>query len=63
MLIITIYADCPAGMQQGTKEAIAQALEHLGGIRVYDVKEFVPEQIVMEGMQKNEVHHPSHIQR
>lgn len=50
MLILTIEADCPAGMQQGTKEAVAQALEQLGHIRVVAVKERPPEQLRMEGV-------------
>ena len=49
MLILTIEIDCPADLQQGTKEAVAMALEHLGRVRVVDVKETQPEQISMFG--------------
>ena len=39
MLEIILHVDAPPGAEQGAKEAVAMALEHLGGVRVVSVEE------------------------
>lgn len=50
MLIITIHVDAPIGAAIGIKEALAMDLERYGDVRYVDVKEVLPEQLRMEGI-------------
>lgn len=50
MLIITIHVDAPVGDAIGVKEALAMDAEKYGDVRYVDVKEVLPEQLRMEGI-------------
>ncbi len=48
MLTITVQVDCPAGMAQGVKEALAESLEQYGDTRVISIVEDKPEQMKID---------------
>lgn len=53
MLTITIHVDAPSGSAQGVKEDLAMYLERFGDSKVVDIKETIPEQMIMHDRRNN----------
>lgn len=48
MLFILVAVDAPAGQAIGIKEDLAMHLEKFGDSKVIDIREDLPEQLMME---------------